>query len=551
MKQTRKRHKLPDKHTVIRNAFLKKKTRRGQVGGAWSTKDLLLATIKYGSTQNIDININDSTTQAQSGQTVSNNQNQSQTLINGVYVKQILTNTSTNKIGDFISEVIGNTNATPTIKFATGIDNKKIEFTVYSNVLYNVLVSSKQWVPEFEKISVDDKPDLVSLRSSIVLYLYKTSELQKPTKIDIDPKILETDSTFFKTQNTTYQETFKSLLTAIRANKFEEASVKSSELAKATATTTLKDVITFFGQLSQILTLIKNIFPLQQNDKILGEFKKKYVTDKIKTLEKAVSISTILNTPINLLNLANGLTADVKANTSGVDTTHNAKVDEILSIMYGSVNTKSLPTAAPPTRALPTANQKKQQLSIVLPFFLQIYESLYIDANYNGKTKIKRHTEIPNHAILEFVVQEIRKIENQHPHPELFESIFYFWNIFNLPTALAILAAYLSEVPTGEDTKDVPGRIATIVEKQLGNASTFQEWDTSITKPHDYRVYTKTYGQTFNPYKYADSTLIALASNPFSPYNPYISRRDMDIIVNEETGAFENINSTTSQPTML
>ena len=78
----------------------------------------------------------------------------------------------------------------------------------------------------------------------------------------------------------------------------------------------------------------------------------------------------------------------------------------------------------------PLSDNSKQQLTIALPFFLQIYESLYDDKNYEGSTQISRHTTIPNRAIMEYVVREIQKIEKNHPHPQLFESIFYFWNIF-------------------------------------------------------------------------------------------------------------------------
>jgi hypothetical protein len=196
----------------------------------------------------------------------------------------------------------------------------------------------------------------------------------------------------------------------------------------------------------------------------------------------------------------------------------------------------------------PISDNSKQQLTIVLPFFLQIYESLYDDKNYEGSTQISRHTTIPNRAIMEYVVREIQKIEKKHPHPQLFESIFYFWNIFNLSTALSVMMAYLSEVPVGESSESRPGQVATIVEKQLGNASSFQEWDKSMTKPHDYHIYTKVFGQKFNPFRYADGALLALTKHPFTTYNPYITRRDMEITVDKETGAFENITNTAQEP---
>jgi hypothetical protein len=196
----------------------------------------------------------------------------------------------------------------------------------------------------------------------------------------------------------------------------------------------------------------------------------------------------------------------------------------------------------------PLSDNSKQQLTIALPFFLQIYESLYDDKNYEGNTQISRHTTIPNRAIMDYVVREIQKIEKNHPHPQLFESIFYFWNIFNLSTALSVLMAYLSEIPVGEASESHPGQIVTIVEKQLGNASSFQEWDDSTTKPHDYRIYTKVFGQKFNPFRYADGALLALTKHPFTTYNPYITRRDMEINVDKETGAFENITNTAQEP---
>ena len=195
----------------------------------------------------------------------------------------------------------------------------------------------------------------------------------------------------------------------------------------------------------------------------------------------------------------------------------------------------------------PISDNSKQQLTIVLPFFLQIYESLYDDKNYEGSTKISRHTTIPNRAVMEYVVREIQKIEKTHPHPQLFESIFYFWNIFNLPTALDVMMAYLSEIPLGESSASRPGQVVTIVEKELGNASSFQEWDKNTTKPHDYRIYTKVFGQKFNPFRYADGALLALTKYPFTTYNPHITRRDMEIHVDKETGAFENITNTSQE----
>ena len=61
MKQTRKRQSksnTSEKLSVIRKAFSNRKSRRGIVGGAWSTKDLLTAMVKYGKTQSPTITVN-------------------------------------------------------------------------------------------------------------------------------------------------------------------------------------------------------------------------------------------------------------------------------------------------------------------------------------------------------------------------------------------------------------------------------------------------------------------------------------------------------------
>ena len=205
-------------------------------------------------------------------------------------------------------------------------------------------------------------------------------------------------------------------------------------------------------------------------------------------------------------------------------------------------------TLPPQKGGSPISDNSKKQLTIILPFFLQIYESLYDDKNYEGSTKISRYTTIPNRAVMEYVVREIQKIEKTHPHPQLFESIFYFWNIFNLPTALDVMMAYLSEIPLGESSASRPGQVVTIVEKELGNTSSFQEWDKNQTKPHDFRVYTKVFGQKFNPFRYADGALLALTKYPFTTYNPHITRRDMEINVDKETGAFKTITNTSREP---
>jgi hypothetical protein len=252
-------------------------------------------------------------------------------------------------------------------------------------------------------------------------------------------------------------------------------------------------------------------------------------------------------------------TPPIKVSVDNDSTTSPEKVMEELSKIQNNTTTQTntmvaaAPAPAAPSTAVAAApapapaipNKANQQLTVVLPFFLQIYESLYDDKNYSGTTSIKRHTKIPNRAIMEYVVREIQEIEKKHPHPQLFESIFYFWNVFNLSTALEVMMAYLNEIPAGEESaSSKPGQIVTIIEKQLGNASSFREWDNSITKPHDYRIYTKTVGQKFNPFQYANGTLLALTEHPFTPYNPFVDRRDMDISVDKETGELANITNT-------
>ena len=193
-----------------------------------------------------------------------------------------------------------------------------------------------------------------------------------------------------------------------------------------------------------------------------------------------------------------------------------------------------------PAAAEAAAAVHKTEIAVILPFLLQTYESLYEDKNYSGTTTLDDvfKTKVPNREIMEVVIREITRIQQRHPHPQLFETIFYFWNIFNLQTALSIMMAYLKAIPDGEEPPRHPGDIITVIEKRLGNVESFNEWDTTIPKTRKFNIYTRIVGENYSPIAHADSTLIALTRYPFQAYNPTVSTQAFNNIIDPTTGQF-------------
>ena len=64
------------------------------------------------------------------------------------------------------------------------------------------------------------------------------------------------------------------------------------------------------------------------------------------------------------------------------------------------------------------------------------------------KTEIKKEipNKIPNKILLKFVINKIREIERNHPHPDLLNTLLYFFDLIDFPSALAMVSLYLNKL---------------------------------------------------------------------------------------------------------
>jgi len=181
---------------------------------------------------------------------------------------------------------------------------------------------------------------------------------------------------------------------------------------------------------------------------------------------------------------------------------------------------------------------ENKRLKYVFPFLLEVYNSLYDDKNYSRSTIVDDKT-IPNSVIMEFVITNIRSIEQQYHHPDLLRTVYYFWNMFNLPIALSYFSKYVSEkIPainaatgtTGAPiiSNKIPG-IKTYFDRNLSKVSTYEEWDKIADDkktPSDYNVYA-VFNDTSDPILQGDNVILSTGSYVNQPYVPLLQRKDM------------------------
>ena len=476
-----------------------KSIRRNPISGGadWDFKTLMLATIIYGEdpSRNIILNIDPTSS---------------------------TTTPPVNTLKDIEKEI----EAIEQIKSPINVSDFYIKVfitlqIILQNAANNINQSITETYPKYLK----------KLGVALETYANESAQLKSPTSVTIDNDILTKSDFVNEGTDDKYKKYFRLIVENIRKNNFKDASAMCNLLIPGILNTVTKS---YFQKLKLLFDKIHETFPIQQDKHIIKTLTKhKGELDKNQSIEGAITsnknnnqyITDLVTEYKKLKSLLNQQSALKQSTTTGVGSDHSGKIDQIKQILYGKTPDKQI------------------QIAIVLPYLLQIYESLYKDENYTGTTKIKKHTSIPNKAIMEFMVRQIQRIERIHPHPQLFETIFYFWKMFDLTTALGFMTAYLNEIPSGESEKDVPGQIVTFVEKQLGNTSSFEQWDRNITRPNDFHVYTKIIGQKNNPFRNADSTILALKEYPFQKYNPLVSRWDMDVNVDDETGEFRFVDN--------
>jgi hypothetical protein len=188
------------------------------------------------------------------------------------------------------------------------------------------------------------------------------------------------------------------------------------------------------------------------------------------------------------------------------------------------------------------SQNKRHEISHILPFMLQVYESLYQDSNYNGTTKVQSKP-ISNKIIMQYVIDKIREIERTHPRPDLFNTVYYFWNMFDLSVALQYIQAYASEISDRVDTsmqEKANEKIVTRIEKQLGSVPTFELWDKKKEKTEkDFYVYSVVKGKDANAFHKAESDILAMSYFP-NTYNASFQKRDVYHSVNPSNGELQS-----------
>ena len=222
--------------------------------------------------------------------------------------------------------------------------------------------------------------------------------------------------------------------------------------------------------------------------------------------------------------------------------------EKLVSDKAGTSSEINIPTATTSadftelTKDLQSHNAKPE-ISRVLPFMLQVYESLYQDGNYNGTTTVQ-NKPIQNKVLMQYVIDKIREIERSHPRPDLFNTVYYFWNMFDLSVAIQYIQAYVSEVPGNIANKDqhkkINDRVVTRIEKQLGNVPTFELWDKKKEKTEtDYNVFSVVNRNNANVVHKAESDILAMSSFPAS-YNALYQKSEVNNVANPTTGELQS-----------
>ncbi len=420
----------------------------------------------------------------------------------------------------------------PNSQSATTNKDFESKQTEYYTQYYALLKMSMEYADELEINTALPK----FVRDNVVVkfneFFHKVESGETDAKVNVDNSNIFTNITF---STSTQKNLAKSIVDNLKGNNFQKV-IEDSETLKTSLVGDQKkifekvfDVIIVLSSVAQFI----NTHPI--DPKLLSKAKKTYsqptgnatdITEQIDNLNKLSAELTTLGKEVNVLK-----TSDTSRVNPDVDALVKQISDDLVVVKVD--DTKN--TAAD--------KQKKRELTHVLPYFLQIYEKLYSNA-MDQKIEVNKHP-VSTRLIMEFVTRKIRDIETKHPHPELFDTMYYYWGLFDLRISLQFLDYYMNTIYDALSTKDSPGQIMTVVEKQLGDAGSFPEWDSDNTKPRGYKIYSKMVGQKRNPIMNANSDILALTSNPFKPYNPLINTFNTMLETNEN-GALQVVKNVES-----
>ena len=202
-----------------------------------------------------------------------------------------------------------------------------------------------------------------------------------------------------------------------------------------------------------------------------------------------------------------------------------------------ATSTPSTTTSAPVTSSTPavTANEPPKYGLQDLPGLLLIYSTIMKKEYIKATTEITKDGEkvnVPNKQILKYVVFEIRRIEIDNAHPELLNTILYYFELFDFPDALKMISAYLSaiyEVLKFHRPKEEI--ITTFLDKSLVHHSNVDDFDSEQNDNLKlYNMYTHV-PETQNNYQNAVDKLNILVAKPWSGANlnvgKYTTRLEM------------------------
>jgi hypothetical protein len=158
------------------------------------------------------------------------------------------------------------------------------------------------------------------------------------------------------------------------------------------------------------------------------------------------------------------------------------------------------------------------------------------DTKSDNKKNIQNEKEIPNKILLKFVINKIREIERNHPHPDLLNTFLYFFDILDSPSALAMVNLYLTKLYELTKGKDMTyDKITTYLEKNLAHHASFADWkgalETAKDDPEKMRKMYLKYTSVVNgidPYERAQSELNSLFSSAWKPFDPLVSQLDIN-----------------------
>ena len=164
-----------------------------------------------------------------------------------------------------------------------------------------------------------------------------------------------------------------------------------------------------------------------------------------------------------------------------------------------------------------------------LPVLLAVYSVLVKKPTMPVNTEENQPDNpdnIPDSLLLNFVVHKIREIERKHPHPNLLNTVLYYFDLVDFPTAMAMLSIYLDKlvnqlIPSGNAESEVIDHI----EKNLAHYSSIEDWVASQESNSDKdntRFKYKTVKNNLSQYELANSQMNALFSSPWKSFDTTI-----------------------------